>query len=250
VTGCWGPGSDVGRAPVPARGPLDRGLEPSRRRAVCRALVAVVGWVDVVAVVASAVCCGDHPRATPAGERRRSWLDVGGREWSVDAGDGGEDGEDKDGRGGGRRKRTQNVMGNIRNYDIDQLDAQPKTDVIPVSRSFYFLFHFSGHLSFRTDKRKGGERMETDAKILARTRHSRCCARRFASCFRGGTRPIGRGAGVTNPRDIGSFATASRSSVNTLAVVPELTRKKENKAENKEMLPLVLARRPFRGYAC
>lgn len=49
-----------------------------------------------------------------------------GLEWSVDAGDGGEDGEDEDGRGGGRRKRTQNVMGNIRNYDIDQLDAQAK----------------------------------------------------------------------------------------------------------------------------
>ena len=38
---------------------------------------------------------------------------------------------------------------------------------------------------------------------------------------------LGRAPGVANPRDIGSFATASRSSVNTLAVVPELTRKKE-----------------------
>ena len=35
-----------------------------------------------------------------------------------------EDGENEDGRGGGRRKRTRNVMGSIRNYDIDQTDAQ------------------------------------------------------------------------------------------------------------------------------
>lgn len=45
----------------------------------------------------------------------------------MNAGDGDdddEDGEDEDGRGGGRRKRTRSVMGNIRNYDIDQTDAQ------------------------------------------------------------------------------------------------------------------------------
>ena len=73
------------------------------------------------------VGCVDHPRAILAGGRRRSWSDVGSRKWSVDAGGGGdgdEDGEDEDGRGGGRRKRTGNVMGNIRNYDIDQIDAQ------------------------------------------------------------------------------------------------------------------------------
>ena len=83
----------------------------------------------------------------------------------MDAGDGGEDGEDEDGRGGGRRKRTQNVMGNIRNYDIDQLDAQPKTDVIPVSRSLYFLFSFTGQLSFRTDELKEERRSRQTRKF-------------------------------------------------------------------------------------
>lgn len=85
--------------------------------------------VVVAAVVASVpvVCYEDHPRATPAGGRRRSSLDAESRKLSVNAGygdDDEEDGEDEDGRGGGRRKRTRNVMGNIRNYDIDQRDAQ------------------------------------------------------------------------------------------------------------------------------
>ena len=127
----------MGRVLFPAHGPLDRGLEQSRKRSVCHGFAEAVERVDVVvavvvaaaAVVVSelAVCCGNHPRATPAAEHGRSLLDVAGRELSVDAGDGDddcEDGEDEDGRGGGRRKRTRNVMGNIRNYDIDQTDAQ------------------------------------------------------------------------------------------------------------------------------
>ena len=130
------------------------------------------------------VCCEDHPRATLAEERRRSSLDAGSRKLSVDAGDGDDDdddgGEDEDGRGGGRRKRTRNVMGNIRNYDIDQKDAQTQNRRRNSTLSSFISFVFA-------DKQKGG-RME---KILAKTRHGRRCAQRFASCSRGGTRPIG-----------------------------------------------------------
>ena len=169
----------------------------------------------------------------------------------MDAGDGGEDGEDEDGRGGGRRKRTQNVMGNIRNYDIDQLDAQAKNRRNSCF-TFSFIFLFWILWLFKLSCRRAERKREEGDRHGNPHRNTSRSLLRSRVLFRAGTRPIGTGyPGVTNPRDVGSFATTSRSSVNTLAVVPETNKKERNKAENKEeILRLVLARRPFRGYAC